>query len=206
MSRDGVRAGLAVLLIGVLGVWLVKPIGDPCPDVGRLPAGSQGSSAPSFAPPLTRTCTYTTADGTKAHKRYVPIVDWLIVAVVAGVAGAGVGLAGPGTPAPRARAARRARRTSAAPRAARRAHPARGPPRRRQRRRPPRNARTRASASARSAPGAASAAEHGGGGAGAQRAQGTSTESSCGASRATTYSAASVSDGFSSRCVSRGGT
>ena len=38
------------------------------------------------------------------------------------------------------------------------------------------------------------------------RAQGTSTESSCGASRATTYSAASDSDGFSSRCVSRGGT
>jgi hypothetical protein len=38
------------------------------------------------------------------------------------------------------------------------------------------------------------------------RAQGTSTESSCGASRATTYSAASDADGFSSRCVSRGGT
>ena len=42
--------------------------------------------------------------------------------------------------------------------------------------------------------------------AGGQRTQGTSTESSSGASRATTYSAASVSEGFSSRCVSRGGT
>ncbi len=95
-----VRAALAVFALGVLGVWLVKPIGDPCPDIGRLPAGSQSASSPSFAPPLTRTCTYTTADATKARQRYVPIVDWLIVAVVAGVVGAGVGLAGPGTPRP----------------------------------------------------------------------------------------------------------
>jgi len=100
MSQNAVRAALAVLLLGVLGVWLIKPIGDPCPDVGKLPAGSQSSSAPSFAPPLTRTCTYTTTDGTRAHKRYVPIVDWLILAVVAGVVGVGVGLAGPGTPSP----------------------------------------------------------------------------------------------------------
>ncbi len=97
---DAVRAGLVVFLLGVLGVWLIKPIGDACPDLGRLPAGSQGASSPSFAPPLTRTCTYTTADGTEAHKRYVPIVDWLIVAVVAGVAGVGVGLLRPGTPRP----------------------------------------------------------------------------------------------------------
>jgi uncharacterized membrane protein YphA (DoxX/SURF4 family) len=39
-----------------------------------------------------------------------------------------------------------------------------------------------------------------------QSAQGTSTESSVGASRATTYSAGSVSERFSSTCVSRGGT
>ena len=37
-------------------------------------------------------------------------------------------------------------------------------------------------------------------------AQGTTTASSCGESRATTYSAASESDTFSSTCVSRGGT
>jgi uncharacterized membrane protein YphA (DoxX/SURF4 family) len=40
----------------------------------------------------------------------------------------------------------------------------------------------------------------------AQSAQGTSTESSVGASRATTYSAGSVSERFSRTCVSRGGT
>ena len=97
---NAVRVGLVVFLLGVLGVWLIKPIGDACPDLGRLPAGSQSASSPSFAPPLTRTCTYTTADGTEAHQRYVPIVDWLIVAVVAGVAGVGVGLLGPGTPRP----------------------------------------------------------------------------------------------------------
>jgi hypothetical protein len=100
MSQVAVRAALAVFLLGVLGVWLVKPIGDACPDLAKLPAGSSGTSAPSFAPPLARTCTYTTADGTKARKRYVPVVDWLIVAVVAGVTGTGVGLAGPGTPGP----------------------------------------------------------------------------------------------------------
>lgn len=99
MSQGAVRAALAVFLLGVLGVWLIKPIGNPCPDLGRLPAGSQSSSSPSFAPPLTRSCTYTTADGTQARKRYVPVVDWLILAVVAGVAGAGVGLVGPGRPA-----------------------------------------------------------------------------------------------------------
>ena len=105
-------------MLGVLGVWLVKPIGDACPDVGQLPAGSTGSSSPSFAPPLTRTCTYTTADGTKARKRYVPVVDWLVLAVVAGAWGRGVGLAGPGTPRPRARAARRAPRAPSARRGA----------------------------------------------------------------------------------------
>jgi len=117
---NAVRVGLAVFVLGAFGVWLVKPIGDACPDVGRLPAGSQSSSSPSFAPPLTRTCTYTTADGTQAHKRYVPVVDWLVLAVVAGVAGVGVGLAGPGTPRPE-----RAPRPSRAPRLARVSRPAR---------------------------------------------------------------------------------
>lgn len=119
MSQGAVRAALAVFLLGVLGVWLIKPIGDPCPDIGRLPAGSERSSSPSFAPPLTRTCTYTTPDGTQARKRYVPIVDWLILAVVAGVAGVGVGLAGPGRP-PRDAAAgpEQARRPESVPRAA----------------------------------------------------------------------------------------
>ena len=112
-----VRTALAVFLLGVLGVWLIKPIGDACPDIGRLPAGSQGASSPSFAPPLTRTCTYTTADGTEAHQRYVPIVDWLIVAVVAGVAGVGVGLLGPATPRPeRAPKSEREPRPERAPR------------------------------------------------------------------------------------------
>lgn len=122
MNRGATRAALAVFAIGVLGVWLVKPIGDACPDVGRLPAGSQSSSSPSFSPPLTRTCTYTTADGTEAHKRYVPVVDWLIVAVVAGVVGAGVGLSGPGTPR-RERAPKPARE----PRTPRMPKPARAP-------------------------------------------------------------------------------
>ena len=118
------RAALAVFAVGVLGVWLVKPIGDACPDVGRLPAGSQSSSSPSFSPPLTRTCTYTTADGTEAHKRYVPVVDWLIVAVVAGVAGVGAGLAGSGTlQQERAPKPPREPRASRAPRPARAAKP-----------------------------------------------------------------------------------
>jgi hypothetical protein len=138
MSQNAVRTALAVFVVGVLGVWLVRPIGDACPDVGRLPAGSKSSSSPSFAPPLTRTCTYRTTDGTKARKRYVPIVDWLIVAVVAGVAGAGVGLAGPGTPgtdraprpqrAPRPERAPRLARAKRAPRAAAPAAPRSAPP------------------------------------------------------------------------------
>lgn len=119
MSQGAVRAALAVFLLGVLGVWLIKPIGDPCPDLGRLTAGSESSSSPSLAPPLTRTCTYTTPDGTQARKRYVPVVDWLILAVVAGVAGVGVGLAGPGRPASEAAAGpTQARRPDSAPRAA----------------------------------------------------------------------------------------
>ena len=125
---NAVRAGLVVFLLGVLGVWLIKPIGDACPDLGRLPAGSQSASSPSFAPPLTRTCTYTTADGTEAHQRYVPIVDWLIVAVVAGVAGLGVGLFGPGTPRPeRAPKPEREPRPERAPKPERGSRPERAP-------------------------------------------------------------------------------
>lgn len=100
MSRGGIRAGVAILLIGLLFVWLVRPIGNPCPDVGKLPGGSQASSATSFAPPLTRTCTYSTPDGTQARRRYVPVVDLLALLVVAGLAGGAIGLAGPGRHAP----------------------------------------------------------------------------------------------------------
>jgi len=96
MSAGAIRAGVAIFVIGLLCVWLIRPIGDPCPDVAKLPSGSEGSSAPSFTPPLTRTCTYSTPDGTQARKRYVPVLDALALAVVAGIAGGAIGLAGPG--------------------------------------------------------------------------------------------------------------
>jgi hypothetical protein len=96
MSAGAIRAGVAIFLIGLLFVWLIRPIGNPCPDVAKLPSGSQGSSAPSFAPPLTRTCTYSTPDGTQAHRRYVPVLDVLALLAVAGVAAAAVAVAGPG--------------------------------------------------------------------------------------------------------------
>jgi hypothetical protein len=94
MRVSATRVALAVFVIGALGVWLIRPIGNACPDLGKLPAGSRSSSAPSFVPPLTRTCTYTTAGGIEAHQRYLPIVDWIVLAVVAGVAGLGVSLLG----------------------------------------------------------------------------------------------------------------
>lgn len=94
MRVSATRVALVVFLVGALGVWLIRPIGNACPDIGKLPAGSRSSSAPSFAPPLTRTCTYTTAGGIEAHQRYLPIVDWIVLAVVAGVAGLGVSLLG----------------------------------------------------------------------------------------------------------------
>jgi hypothetical protein len=100
MSMGGMRAGVAILLIGLLFVWLIRPVGNPCPDVDKLPSGSHGASAPSFAPPLTRTCTYSTPDGTQARRRYVPLVDLLALLVVASVAGGAIGLAGPGRRAP----------------------------------------------------------------------------------------------------------
>ena len=94
MRVSATRVALVVFLMGALGVWLVKPIGDACPDLGKLPAGSRSSSAPSFAPPFTRTCTYATAGGIEAHQRYVPVVDWIVLAVLAGVVGLGVALLG----------------------------------------------------------------------------------------------------------------
>jgi hypothetical protein len=115
MSGPPIRAGVAIFAIGLLFVWLIRPIGNPCPDVDKLPAGSSGSSAPSFAPPLTRTCTYATPDGTRARKRYVPAVDVAVVLLVAGLVGGAISLAGPGRREPRdererARQAREARR------------------------------------------------------------------------------------------------
>jgi hypothetical protein len=96
MSAGVLRSAGAILLIGVLVVWLIRPIGSACPDLDKLPTGSTGSSAPSFAPPLTRMCTYSTPEGTQARKRYVPVVDVLLLAVLAGAAGGAIGLLGPG--------------------------------------------------------------------------------------------------------------
>ena len=95
MSAGAIRSAAAIFLLGVLVVWLVHPIGSACPDVDRLPAGSSGSSAPSLAPPLTRMCTYRTPEGTEAKKRYVPILDWLVLAVLAGMAGTLIAVFGP---------------------------------------------------------------------------------------------------------------
>jgi hypothetical protein len=94
MSAGAVRAGVAVFVVGLLFVWLIRPIGNACPDVDKLPQGSEGSSAPSFAPPLTRTCTYTTPDGTKARKRYVPVLDLVALLFAAGLAVGAIGVAG----------------------------------------------------------------------------------------------------------------
>ena len=94
MRVSATRAALAVCLLGALVVWLIQPIGDACPDIGKLPAGSRSASAPSFAPPFTRTCTYATGGGIEARQRYIPIVDWIVLAVLAGVAGLGVTLLG----------------------------------------------------------------------------------------------------------------
>lgn len=96
MRAGALRSAGAIFLLGVLVVWLIRPIGNACADVDKLPAGSTGSSAPSLAPPLTRTCTYSTPDGTKARKRYVPVVDVLLLAVLAGAVGGAIGLLGPG--------------------------------------------------------------------------------------------------------------
>lgn len=96
MNVPAFRAAAAVFVVGLLVVWLIRPVGNPCPDVDKLPAGSEGSSAPSFAPPLTRTCTYTTPEGTQARRRYVPVLDLVALLFVAGLAGGVIAVAGPG--------------------------------------------------------------------------------------------------------------
>lgn len=100
MSRGALRAAAAVFVLGMLVVWLIRPIGNPCPDVGKLPSGSTSSSSPSFSPPLTRMCTYTTPDATRARRRYVPVLDALVLALIAGLVGGAIGLLGPGRRAP----------------------------------------------------------------------------------------------------------
>ncbi len=80
------RIAATVVVLGALAVWLVAPVGNPCPDLGRLPSGSTSSSSPSLEPPLTRTCTYRTPDGTEAHARYVPWLDWIVLVLLAAVA------------------------------------------------------------------------------------------------------------------------
>ena len=93
MSAGAIRAGVVIFVIGLLFIWLIGPIGNACPDVDKLPSGSEGSSAPSFAPPLTRTCTYSTPDGTQARRRYVPVLDVVALLFVAGLVGGAIGLA-----------------------------------------------------------------------------------------------------------------
>ncbi len=77
------RAAVAVFLVGFLFVWLVKPLGNPCPDLASLPQGSTASSSPSLAPPGSRTCTYTATAGIKATAKYVPWLDWIVLLLVA---------------------------------------------------------------------------------------------------------------------------
>lgn len=96
MSAPALRAAAAVFVVGLLVVWLIRPLGDACPDVDRLPRGSEGSSAPSLAPPLTRTCTYTTPEGTQARRRYVPVLDVVALLFAAGLAGGVIAVARPG--------------------------------------------------------------------------------------------------------------
>jgi hypothetical protein len=125
------RLAVAVLVVGVLVVWLVKPIGNPCPDLDRLTQGSTATSAPSFSPPLTRTCTYTAALGIEARVRYVPWLDWLVIALIAAVAGGVARLVSP--------AGRRPRepRPAKEPPAARPGRPAKEPPAARPAKEPP---------------------------------------------------------------------
>lgn len=97
-GRQGpLRVAIAILVLGLLAVWLVKPIGNPCPDLDRLPQGSSARSSPSFSPPLTRTCTYTAAIGIEARARYVPWIDWIVIVLLAAAAGAVAHVVSPAT-------------------------------------------------------------------------------------------------------------
>jgi len=89
------RAAAAVFIAGFLVVWLVKPIGDPCPELDRLPQGSTASSSPSFAPPGARTCTYTAAGGTQARATRVPWLDWIVLVLLAALVAGAVRAASP---------------------------------------------------------------------------------------------------------------
>ena len=84
------RLAIAVFLAGALSVWLIKPIGNPCPDLSRLPQGSSAKSSPSFSPPGSRTCTYTAAGGIQATSKYMPWLDWIVLLLLAGVAAGAV--------------------------------------------------------------------------------------------------------------------
>jgi hypothetical protein len=84
--RSSLRAAALVLVLGFLMVWLIGSIGNPCPDRGVLPRGSSTTSSPSFAPPGTRTCTYTTPEGTRATVHAVPWRSWLALALLAALA------------------------------------------------------------------------------------------------------------------------
>ena len=117
--RGPLRLAAAVLLVGVLAVWLVKPIGNPCPDLARLPPGATATSSPSFSPPLTRTCTYTATAGVQVRASYVPWLDWIVIALLAAAVGGGARMLAPGARAPRPERAARPPREPRAPRAAR---------------------------------------------------------------------------------------
>lgn len=104
-ARGPLRLAVAILVVGLLAVWLVKPIGDPCPDIDRLPQGSSATSSPSLSPPLTRTCTYTAAIGIQARALYVPWLDWIVIVLIAAAGGGLASLLSP----PARRARRRAR-------------------------------------------------------------------------------------------------
>lgn len=118
------RIAVAVFVAGFLVVWLIKPIGNPCPDLDRLPQGSSATSSPSFSPPGARTCTYTAAGGIRAESKYLPWLDWIVLLLLAAVAAAAATVLSPvsggGTArAPRAEREPRAPRQPRAPRAAR---------------------------------------------------------------------------------------
>jgi len=127
------RAAIAVFVVGFFVVWLVKPIGNPCPDLGSLPQGSSASSSPSLSPPGSRTCTYTASAGIEATSKYMPWLDWivllLVAAAVAGVVRA-ISPAGRGAREPRAERAPRGEpepRGEREPRAERPPRPSRQP-------------------------------------------------------------------------------